>query len=132
LGKNPDEEWHTRALAGESYKKIAEKEGVKLGVVSSAVNRYRRKMGLSRPKGERARARAKADNPIYTDYDALTAALDAFDAILERKGCRHIQGDIRDGSAVFCDRPAALGLACCEEHAKIWYTEKPKPLQVPA
>lgn len=78
--------------------------------VAGDIYRYRKEHGLKTVRGTRA-----FDVPKHTGADAR-----GFLEVLERNGCKYIEGDIREDNAVYCaDYSTRQGY--CEKHYSMCY-----------
>lgn len=54
----------------------------------------------------------------------MTNTPKTFNEVVERNCCRYIEGDPKDGTKKFCDKPRFGDSSYCEEHHKLCHREK--------
>jgi hypothetical protein len=130
--------WHRMNIAGLSFAAIAAAEGGGLtrNAVIGAVTRHRARHGLAgvvkrapdarRPADRRGGDRKPAATPAAKRFvPARTAA--TYEEQVARAGtCRHIAGDPKQGTAVYCAHEALPGRSFCEGHTALCYIPVPR------
>lgn len=110
---------------GYTMREIGEMCGRNRNSVAGLISRYRKANDLPTHTEQAAKeARQKGYNTLRTFQRCVLpqAKPEGFHAVLERNGCRYIEGDIRI-KPVYCEGDATHG-AYCEEHAKRCYVGK--------
>jgi hypothetical protein len=136
-------EWYRLNCAGLSMQEIADREGgaITKNAVIGAVTRYRRRHKLPIPERKSNGARnTRPDthplgppNSAYNPYVARPRkqrparatsftpgiTVPSFEAQIDGNTCRHIGGDRKDGTAVYCGHERAKPSMYCDGHAEI-------------
>jgi hypothetical protein len=114
-------------MKGESRQKIAESLDMKLGRVSWLIYSYRIRNGLPGPGTSRHTPISKKGKPGSL-APSCPCCIAKIETAIDRRECRHWEGDIRDGDVVLCGQTAAKSDYCGEHYAR-FYT-KPTPLNI--
>lgn len=115
------EEMYNRYIAGEGLAAIGQMVGKQKGTIQGIVDRYRKKNDLP-SISEISRAQKLKPRRRLIDKDNLQG----FHDTLKKNNCTYIAGDMRLGTAVFCDQPKQTGKSYCAYHQSLCHTPAPK------
>lgn len=127
------EELYNACLQGQSMESLAKKLKRTRGSVAGSIFAYRQKHKLpgikvSRKKDDSASPKKKPHQTrlfkgrhneprVILDKGNLTEFRD----VLVENGCRYIEGDMRAGTATFCEHSKLPGKSYCAEHQALCY-----------
>jgi hypothetical protein len=116
--------WHQMSLDGATFAAIAaaEGDGLTRGAVIGAVMRYRARAGIvvAKPAVRRPVIRnPKAPKPEPAAFRPWATVSSYEEQVSSPRHCRHIGGDPRLGTAVYCGHARIEGSAYCAGHAAL-------------
>jgi hypothetical protein len=121
--------------SGTTMDMIAKQIGKTKSAVSGAIYRYRKAHGLKtiRKKAEpEPHYKTQEMKAAPITYASRKTPMDkanmlAYESSILPNTCRNIDGDMRAGTATFCDKKCQPGSSYCPEHHARFYAKAPKP-----